>query len=90
MTLEYPDQKYVTRFDIRAGGEGTLRLTLDYSSANYADGSQELETTITGRNRTFPMRPHRADTVIMTLSGTGSITLASIARILEQGSDYNR
>ena len=91
MTLEYPDQKYVTRFDIRAGGSGTLKLRADYNGEYTGDaGCQELETTLGARNRTFPFRPRRCDTLRLTLSGHGTLSLVSIARIVEQGSDYNR
>ena len=91
MTLEFPDQKYVTRFDIRAGGSGTLKLKTEYYGEYTGDaGYQELETQLGARNRTFPFRPRRCDTMTMTLSGTGTLYLVSIARIIEQGSDYNR
>jgi len=94
MTLEYPDQKYVTRYDLRCFGTGTLTVKVIYGGLYTGTMEQEYSLDFgddgSVKNRTIPVRLHRCDTVTLELSGDGEFGLYSIARILEQGSDYNR
>ena len=90
---EYPDQKTLSRFDLRMqlASTGSLQVFLEYDSS----GSWEDAGTIgaasgnAGKLRTFllPIVPRRCDHVRMKLQGTGEMKLFSIARILEIGSD---
>lgn len=85
---EYPDRKYVSRYDIRLSAQkGTkLDIFLQYDS----DGIWHPQGHVhfKGLNTvTFPVRPRRCDHLELRLTGDGEVKLFSIARILEQGSD---
>lgn len=90
MGYEYPDSKYLSRYNIRVKlAEGaTLTMYLEYDS----DGVWHEMGTYTGSNvlRTFtvPVIPRRCDHLRLKLAGKGDVKIYSIARYLEGGSDH--
>ena len=86
---EYPDHKYVSRYDIRLEMEdgSRIRTYLEYDSSGRWLKAGEMPA---GRLRsvTIPVRPRRFDHLRMRIEGTGNVRIWSIARILETGSDY--
>lgn len=88
MGYEYPDKKYLSRFDLRVQLKGTMELYLRYDSAGEWNkwGDVQWEK---GTARTFaiPVTPQRCDHLQLRLKGTGEMRLFSITRILQQGSD---
>ena len=85
---EYPDKKYLSRFNIRLKMEkgARLRIFLEYDSDGYWLPSGEI--IFSGTNTvTVPIRPRRCDHLRMRLEGNGEVKIFSIARILEVGSD---
>ena len=88
LTYEYPDRKYLSRFNIRVNmeRESGFQMFIEYDSSgvwNYA-GDFHLPTTGTV---TIPVRPRRCDHLRLMFVGHGNIRMYSIARILERGSD---
>lgn len=89
MGYEYPDQQYMSRFNIRVklGNGSTLALALQYDSS----GVWVDMGTYTGNAKTdtitIPVKPLRCDHLRLKLSGTGDVKIYSIARYLEVGSD---
>ena len=85
---QYPDRKYVSRFNIRLrmeeGAEIDVYLMYDSSSEWVRQGRIKMKGT---RTVTLPIRPRRCDHLQMRLVGKGDATLYSIARILSIGSD---
>ena len=88
---EYPDNKRVSRFNIRMKmeAESEVRAYIQYDSngewlhagtASAARGGTE--------SYLFPVRPHRCDHLQIKLAGMGDVKIYSIAKILEVGSDY--
>ena len=90
MGYEYPDSKYISRYNIRVKlAEGaTLTMHLEYDS----DGEWRDMGTYTGsavlRTFTIPVIPRRCDHLRMKISGKGDVKIYSIARYLEGGSDH--
>lgn len=85
---EYPDKKYISRFNIRLkmGKGASAELYLEYDSS----GVWERNGTIRLRNVgtvTLPVRPRRCDHMRLKLAGHGEVRVFSIAKLLEQGSD---
>ena len=89
MYYEYPDKKYIGRFDIRLEMEegSRVRIYLEFNSSGKWLKAGEI---IAGRLRTvtLPVRPRRCDHLRMKIEGSGNVRIWSIARILESGSDY--
>lgn len=88
LTYEYPDRKYLSRFNIRVNmeRESGFQMFIEYDSSgvwNYA-GDFHLPNTGTV---TIPVRPRRCDHLRLMFVGRGNIRMYSIARILEKGSD---
>ena len=85
---QYPDRKYVSRFNIRLrmeeGAEIDVYLMYDSSGEWVRQGRIKMKGT---RTVTLPIRPRRCDHLQMRLVGKGDVTLYSIARILSVGSD---
>lgn len=84
----YPDNKYISRFNIRINLEtfATVGVSIQYDS----DGVWQLKGRMTGKGiKTFtlPVPPRRCDHMKIKLEGKGGMTLYSIAKILEIGSD---
>ena len=92
MGYEYPDQKYVSRFDFRVilPKDATLNLEVEYNSSGVwenALGRAVIGVSDAPRSFVIPVRPRRCDHLRFRLSGTGQVRVYSIARILEVGSD---
>ena len=83
-----PDQKTVSRYDVRAAlpEGGSLRLEIEYDSSGVWEDEGEIVTAGTG-SFVFPVRPRRCDHLRLRLSGRGEARICSVARILEVGSD---
>ena len=85
---EYPDHKYVSRYNIRLRMEegAQVHVYLQYDS----EGPWRLSGTIRSKGTgtvTLPIRPRRCDHLKLRLEGQGEVRIFSIARILEVGSD---
>ena len=85
---EYPDKKYLSRYNIRLQVEngGELRLYCQYDS----DGRWEHAGTVRRRGTgtfTVPVIPRRCDHMKLRLEGKGVVRVFSIAKILKLGSD---
>lgn len=85
---QYPDRKYVSRFNLRLymeeGAEIDVYLMYDSSGEWVRQGRIKMRGT---RTVTLPIRPRRCDHLRMKLRGKGEVRLYSIARILTIGSD---
>ena len=85
---QYPDRKYVSRFNLRLwmeeGAEIDVYLMYDSSGDWVRQGRVKTKGT---RTVTLPIRPRRCDHLQMRLVGRGDARLYSIARILSIGSD---
>lgn len=85
---EYPDKKYLSRYNIRLQIEdgGELRMYCMYDS----DGKWEHAGTVRRKGTgtfTVPVIPRRCDHMKLRLKGKGVVRVFSIAKILELGSD---
>lgn len=89
MYYQYPDKKYVSRFNFRLQMEkGTrIRVFLEYDSSGRWEKQGEIISDIL-RTVTLPIRPRRCDHLRIRVEGRGDMKIFSIARILEIGSDY--
>ena len=88
MYYEYPDKKYISRFNLRLTMEkgSRLKLFIEYDSDGYWTPCGEI--VFSGTNTvTVPIRPRRCDHLRLRLEGSGYARIFSIARILEMGSD---
>lgn len=88
MYYEYPDKKYISRFNLRLTMErgSRLKLFIEYDSSGYWTPCGEI--VFSGTNTvTVPIRPRRCDHMRLRLEGRGYARIFSIARILEMGSD---
>ena len=86
---EYADEKYLSRFNIRAklGGGATLLLEIEYDSdSTWVNCGSYTGNALTGTIM-LPVVPHRCDHLRLRLSGTGDVKIYSIARIIEEGGD---
>ena len=85
---QYPDRKYVSRFNLRLsleeGAQMDVYLMYDSSGEWVRQGRIKMKGT---RTVTLPIRPRRCDHLRMKLVGKGEVRLYSIARILTIGSD---
>lgn len=92
MGYEYPDSKYVSRFDFRVilPKDATLNLEVEYDSSGVwenALGRAVVGYSAAPRSFIIPVRPRRCDHLRFRISGIGQVKVYSIARILEIGSD---
>jgi hypothetical protein len=89
MYYEYPDKKYISRYNLRLKMEKSSRLKIfiEYDSDGTWVPSGEIYFSGTG-TVTVPIKPRRCDHLRFRLEGRGFFRLFSIARILEIGSDY--
>ena len=88
LSFEYPDRKYVSRFDVRMRMEAnaSAKIYLQYDS----DGTWQEKGTLarsTLGTVLLPIRPRRCDHFQIKIAGTGSAEILSIASCLEVGSD---
>lgn len=87
--FEYPDNKYIYRFDIRMklGARAECKLYIQYDS----DGTWHYKGRMDGKGRirTFvlPAVPRRCDHMQYRLEGKGEIEIYSVARLLSVGAD---
>lgn len=88
MYYEYPDKKYVSRYNIRLNMKpgARMRMYIEYDSSGVWTYLGDVHVPNTG-TFTIPVRPRRCDHLRMKLEGRGDIRIFSIARILERGSD---
>ena len=88
MYYQYPDRKYVQRYNLRLfmedGAEADVYMMYDSSGDWVRQGKIRVKGT---RTVTLPIRPRRCDHLRMKIVGKGEIRLYSIARILTIGSD---
>ena len=88
MYYQYPDRKYVQRYNLRLymeeGAEADVYIMYDSSGEWVRQGKIRTRGT---RTVTLPIRPRRCDHLRMRIVGKGEIRLYSIARILSIGSD---
>ena len=88
MYYQYPDRKYVQRYNLRLymedGAEADVYIMYDSSGEWVRQGRIRQKGT---RTVTLPVRPRRCDHLRMKIVGKGEIRLYSIARILSIGSD---
>ena len=84
----WPDKKYVSRYDLRMSMErdAKVQLYIEYDSSGMWSFQGEMKVNRTG-SVTLPVRPRRCDHLRMRLEGRGEVSLFSIARVMEQGSD---
>ena len=85
---EYPDKKYVSRFNIRLSMDAGASVTvyLQYDSNGVWIPSGIVRQTGIG-TVTIPFRPRRCDHMQIKLEGRGNARIFSIARIMEVSSD---
>ena len=85
---EYPDRKYVSRYNIRLkmAENASADIFIQYDSDGVWRDTGKVKRQGTG-TVTVPIRPRRCDHLKMKLSGKGDVRVFSIARILEVGSD---
>lgn len=85
---QYPDRKYLSRYNIRLHMErgSKLQLFFEYDSSGLWEFQQEVQLPVTG-TAMIPVRPRRCDHMRMRLEGSGDVRIFSITRILELGSD---
>lgn len=86
--FEQPDEKYISRYNVRMKLEDGASVTMfiEYDS----DGDWHNKGTITApgmRSVTLPVLPVRCDHMKVRFVGSGRCRIYSIARILETGSD---
>lgn len=88
MYYEYPDKKYISRYNIRLHMKpgARLRLYIEYDSGGIWTFAGDVHIPNTG-TVTIPVRPRRCDHLRLKLEGRGDVRVFSIARILERGSD---
>lgn len=88
MYYQYPDKKYVSRFNFRVYMEkgATFDVYIQYDSEGPWEHKGRVQYN--GINTvTIPIRPRRCDHLRIRLEGKGAFKLYSIAKILEIGSD---
>ena len=86
---QYPDKKYVSRFNFRIQMEqGTrFRVFIEYDSSGLWERCGEIIASGT-KTVTLPIKPRRCDHMRIRIEGRGNCKIFSIAKILEIGSDY--
>ena len=88
MAWEYPDQKYLSRFNLRLkmaeGAEARIFLRYD-SAGDWVDKGRIVQMGV--GTVMVPIRPRRCDHLQMKISGTGDVQILSVTRELEIGSD---
>jgi len=84
----YPDKKYVSRYDIRMSMErdAKVQLYIEYDSSGVWNFQGEMRKPRTG-TFTLPVRPRRCDHLRIRMEGTGEVSIFSLARQMEVGSD---
>lgn len=86
--FDYPDRKYLSRFNIRM--KITTGTTIEVFCEYDSSGNWVSQGTITGNKTdsfTLPVIPRRCDHMRIKISGTGDCKIFSITKVLEEGSD---
>lgn len=86
---EYPENKYLSRFNIRFYMErgSHFDMYVEYDSSGEFILAGHIDIAKTG-SMTIPLRPRRCDHLRLRLKGKGACKIYSIAKVLEIGSDY--
>ena len=93
MGWEVVDQKYLTRYNVRAviPPEGRINIYLQYdSTGTWRQKMQYISQAQTTRTVLMPVYPRRCDHLRMRISGQGEVKVYSIARVLTSGGDGQR
>ena len=85
---QFPDMKYVSRYNFRMRCSGTVKLYIEYDSSGTWIESGQISAMSAFDTITIPVKPRRCDHLRFKLEGTGEMRLYSIARVYEIGSDY--
>ena len=85
---QYPDMKYVSRYNFRMRCSGIVKLYIEYDSSGTWIESGQINVMDRFDTVTIPVKPRRCDHLRFKLEGTGYVKIYSIAKILEIGSDY--
>lgn len=85
---QYPDHKYVSRYDLRMRMEPGSHVTVYVQYDSSGVWEEQGKINFSGLNSvSLPIRPRRCDHLMIKLSGAGDVRLFSLARVLEIGSD---
>lgn len=89
MGYEYPEQKYLSRWLIRAAAEAgqTVRLYFQYDSSGTWEHAGEIIGQGATRSFLVPVIPRRCDHMQLRMEGNGYFKLFSLSRVLEKGGD---
>ncbi len=93
MHYDYPDKKYLSRYNIRLQmAKGTrMKMFIEYDSKGpwIFAGDIEAGDIMTDNTGTanIPVRPRRCDHLRLRLEGRGDVRILSITRVLSKGSD---
>ena len=89
MGYEYPDHKYIWRFNIRMqlGMMADCAFYIEYDSSGIWEKQGYMAGRETVGTYTLPILPRRCDHMRIRLEGTGDMQLYSIARLLAVGAD---
>jgi len=88
MTYEYPDRKYIGRFNIRVSMDlnAAMKMFIEYDSSGVWNSAGEWRLPVTGTVN-IPLRPRRCDHLRLKFEGRGDVRIYSIAKVVEKGSD---
>lgn len=91
MGYEYPENKYLSRWLIRAaaGAGQIIRLAIQYDSSGLWEPAGEITGRGMAASFVIPVIPRRCDHLQLRLSGEGQFKLFSLARVLEKGGDVS-
>ena len=89
MGYEYPEQKYLSRWLIRAAAEAgqTVHLYFQYDSSGTWEHAGEIVGQGATRSFLVPVIPRRCDHMQLRMEGKGYFKLFSLSRVLEKGGD---
>ena len=89
MGYEYPEQKYLSRWLIRASAEAgqAVRVFFQYDSSGEWEPAGEIVGQGMASSFLVPVIPRRCDHMQLRLEGEGEFKLFSLSRVLEKGGD---
>jgi len=89
MGFDYPQQKFLSRWLIRAAAEKgePIHLAIQYDSSGVWEPAGEILGRGMAASFVIPVIPRRCDHLQLRLWGQGEFKLFSLARILEKGGD---
>lgn len=86
--FEYEEQKYLSRFNIRAQMSAGSRMRMEIMYDSSGEWIKAGETRCPAlKTVLLPIIPRRCDHCQVRLSGTGTVRIYSIARVLRKGRD---